>query len=129
MTLTIFVFIYQTKIERRRKTVDAIHMKKYFILCSASRHPVSKYMLSVTFTDSMITVQHADREDYWFYCFAQNTMVPTVEETRISAIISRARHVVVGRIIERVYEKTNNLGFRPGPTQTRLYRHRIKLET
>ena len=24
-------------------------------------------------------------------------------------------------------EKTNNLGFRPGPTQTRLYSHRTKL--
>ena len=29
---------------------------------------------------------------------------------------------------EPVYEKTNNLGFRPGPTQTRLYSHSIKLE-
>ena len=88
----------------------------------------SRQYVYAFFTDSMITVQHADREDYWFYCFAQNTMVPTVEETKISAIISRARHVVVGRIIEPVHMKTNNLGFRPGPTQTRLYRHRIKLE-
>ena len=29
---------------------------------------------------------------------------------------------------EPVHEKTNNLGFRPGPTQTRLYSHRIWLE-
>ena len=29
---------------------------------------------------------------------------------------------------EPVHEKTNNLGFRPGPTQTRLYRHRRRLE-
>ena len=29
---------------------------------------------------------------------------------------------------EPVREKTNTLGFRPGPTQTRLYSHRIKLE-
>ena len=29
---------------------------------------------------------------------------------------------------EPVQEKINNLGFRPGPTQTRLYCHRIKLE-
>ena len=30
--------------------------------------------------------------------------------------------------IEPVHEKTNNLGFRPGPTQTRLHSHTIKLE-
>ena len=29
---------------------------------------------------------------------------------------------------EPVHEKTNNLGFRPGPTQTRLYSHRNRLE-
>ena len=29
---------------------------------------------------------------------------------------------------EPVHEKTNNLGFRPGPTQTRLYSHRRWLE-
>ena len=29
---------------------------------------------------------------------------------------------------ESAHEKTNNLGFRPGPTQNRLYSHRIKLE-
>ena len=32
------------------------------------------------------------------------------------------------RIIEPVHEKTNNLGFRPGPTQTGLYSHRSRLE-
>ena len=32
------------------------------------------------------------------------------------------------RINEPMHEKTNNLGFRPGPTQTRLYSHGIKLE-
>ena len=31
-------------------------------------------------------------------------------------------------INEPVREKTNNLGFRPGPTQTRLYSHRSRLE-
>ena len=31
-------------------------------------------------------------------------------------------------IYEPVHEKTNNLGFRPGPTQTRLYSHRSRLE-
>ena len=31
-------------------------------------------------------------------------------------------------IFEPVHEKTNNLGFRPGPTQTRLYSHRSRLE-
>ena len=29
---------------------------------------------------------------------------------------------------EPVHEKTNNLGFRPGLTQTRLYSHRRQLE-
>ena len=28
-----------------------------------------------------------------------------------------------------VRDKTNNLGFRPGPTQTGLYSHRCRLET
>ena len=28
----------------------------------------------------------------------------------------------------RLHEKTNNLGYRPGPTQTRLYSCRKKLE-
>ena len=32
------------------------------------------------------------------------------------------------RTLEPVHEKTNNLGFRPGPTQTRLYSHRSRLE-
>ena len=32
------------------------------------------------------------------------------------------------RLFEPVHEKTNNLGFRPGPTQTRLYSHRRWLE-
>ena len=31
-------------------------------------------------------------------------------------------------IVEPVHEKTNNLGFQPGPTQTRLYSHRRWLE-
>ena len=31
-------------------------------------------------------------------------------------------------INEPVHEKTNNLGFRPGPTQTGLYSHRSRLE-
>ena len=31
-------------------------------------------------------------------------------------------------VIEPVHEKTNNLGVRPGPTQTRLYSHRSRLE-
>ena len=31
-------------------------------------------------------------------------------------------------IFEPVHEKTNNLGFRPGLTQTRLHSHTIKLE-
>ena len=31
-------------------------------------------------------------------------------------------------LFEPVHEKTNNLGFRPGLTQTRLYSHSIKLE-
>ena len=34
----------------------------------------------------------------------------------------------IPKIHEPVREKTNNLGFRPGPTQTRLYSHSIKLE-
>ena len=29
---------------------------------------------------------------------------------------------------EPVHEKTNNLSFRPGPTQTSLYSHRKELE-
>ena len=32
------------------------------------------------------------------------------------------------RLIEPVREKTNNLGFQPGLTQTRLYSHRKELE-
>ena len=31
-------------------------------------------------------------------------------------------------VFEPVHEKTNNLGFRPGPTQTGLYSHRTLLE-
>ena len=31
-------------------------------------------------------------------------------------------------ILEPVHEKTNNLGFRPGLTQTGLYKHRKELE-
>ena len=30
---------------------------------------------------------------------------------------------------EPVHDKTNNLGFRPGPTQTDLYSYRSRLET
>ena len=39
--------------------------------------------------------------------------------------------VKIGRLqqsIERLYEKTHNMGFRPGQTQTSLYSHRIRLE-
>ena len=32
-------------------------------------------------------------------------------------------------ILEPVHEKTNNLGFRPGPTQTSLYSHRRNPES
>ena len=32
-------------------------------------------------------------------------------------------------VYEPVHEKTNNMGFRPGPTQTKLYSDSIKLET
>ena len=34
-----------------------------------------------------------------------------------------------GRLLyEPVHEKTNNFGFQPSPTQTRLYSHRSRLE-
>ena len=33
------------------------------------------------------------------------------------------------KIFEPVRDKTNNLGFPPGPTQTGLYSHRSRLET
>ena len=36
-------------------------------------------------------------------------------------------HIIV-TFNEHVREKTNNLGFRPGQTQTALYSHRSKLE-
>ena len=36
--------------------------------------------------------------------------------------------VVVNVINEPVHEKTDNMGFRPGPTQTGLYNHRRWLE-
>ena len=39
-------------------------------------------------------------------------------------IILHINHI----LFEPVHEKTNNLGFRPGPTQTRLYSHRSRLE-
>ena len=34
----------------------------------------------------------------------------------------------VYKVFEHVREKTNNLGFRPGPTQTSLFGHRKKLD-
>ena len=38
-------------------------------------------------------------------------------------------HIITfSTIYEPVHEKTNNLGFRPGLTQTRLYSHRSRLE-
>ena len=37
-------------------------------------------------------------------------------------------HVVRSISFDLVHEKTNNLGFRPGPTETQLYSHSIKLE-
>ena len=37
--------------------------------------------------------------------------------------------IFFAEIYEPVREKTNNLGFRPGPTQTSLYSHRSRLET
>ena len=33
-----------------------------------------------------------------------------------------------GKSIEPMPEKNNNLGFRPGPTQTGLYNHRSRLD-
>ena len=36
--------------------------------------------------------------------------------------------MTIMRIYEPVHEKTNNLGFRPGPTQTGLYSHRRWIE-
>ena len=32
-------------------------------------------------------------------------------------------------VVEPVHDKTNNLGFRPGPTQTSLYSHRRNPES
>ena len=44
-------------------------------------------------------------------------------------LIRNERNPANRQLFEPVHEKTNNLGFRPGPTRTGLYRHRIKLET
>ena len=41
----------------------------------------------------------------------------------IEAVLNGANFVS-----EHVHEKTNNLGFQPGRTQTRLYSHSVKLE-
>ena len=37
--------------------------------------------------------------------------------------------VISIKAIEPVHDKTNNLGFRPGPTQTSLYSHRRNPES
>ena len=42
--------------------------------------------------------------------------------------LGRLTNLKIGLTDEPVHEKTNNLGFRPGPTQTRLNSHSLKLE-
>ena len=39
-------------------------------------------------------------------------------------VIIQMKRRITSIIIEPVREKTNNLGFRPGPTQNGLYSHR-----
>ena len=38
-------------------------------------------------------------------------------------------HSLIISVFEPVHEKTNNLGFQPGPTQTSLYSHRRNIES
>ena len=56
-------------------------------------------------------------------------------EDRFSRVTAQLLQCTIDRLLaksnmtnEPVREKTNNLGFRPGPTQTRLYSHRTLLE-
>ena len=51
----------------------------------------------------------------------------TLEIILMSYLISNSYASII-TIIEVVREKTNNLGFRPGPTQIGLYSHRRWLE-
>ena len=44
----------------------------------------------------------------------------------MASLIGRIKRSTL--IYEPVHEKTNNLGLRPGPTQTKLYGDSIKLE-
>ena len=46
----------------------------------------------------------------------------------IRKVVMRCSLYLDGNPFEPVHEKTNNLGFRPGLTQTRLHSHRGRLE-
>ena len=69
--------------------------------------------------------------DQFCICFASlfsgNYNPPWTNKTFLAARICRKENLLI-LIIEPVREKTNNLGFRPGLTQTGLYSHRRWLE-
>ena len=86
-----------------------------------------------TFTACKLTIIYCKQNSarmVAFYDVAQKNSCPPRMSPMENSL--KRKHLFISRvrigIIEPVHEKTNNLGFRPGLTQTRLYSHRIKLE-
>ena len=42
---------------------------------------------------STLTIVNSDKEEFWFYCFAQNVMEPTFEDAVTPQPVSNVRHV------------------------------------
>ena len=62
------------------------------------------------------------------YCGDHGVCFYSYAEKKIACrFVFGSREIIL--IIEPVHDKTNNLGFRPGPTQTSLYSHRRNPES
>ena len=69
----------------------------------------------------MVSVSKYQQHVLQKYCYR---MFLEKELSRCIQVIIKTKTTIRGDTFKSVHEKTNNLGFRPGLTQTRLYSHR-----
>ena len=131
----------QTVLYKHRKWLGAVNFgfrravnfgfRKYrnCTICIAK----AKALISCAVTAQLICAFGFAYADYWFsYAVAQISLLNELE--RDSSHYSHTPALMCkyqsssSTSFEPVHEKTNNLGFRPGLTQTGLYSHRTLLE-
>ena len=120
------VEIFITRVAPDRKPFfNGLDIDGFYRTVINFNQPLDIPFFTVRATDSDVKVRY--KPDYRATQHVTIKLTPIVDMLPL-VYISDINLIVPTTIVEPSHEKTNNLGCRPGPTQTRLYSHRIWLE-